>query len=179
MTLTQTALYRFLPLAEAVRVTGWTAERLQKGVEAGTIVASMADDGTLVIAVTPDDRPLQVAPQQDNGDDINARLSQIRREDFAHLEGVPITVSEAARKYGVPVSTIHFWVQKGFISVLDWETGRGGSRKRLNEADMAYCAAIYKVREEEGVKGVPLLDEEGRPYLLRAPEIAQARRRSK
>ena len=179
MTLTQTALYRFLPLAEAVRVTGWTAERLQKGVEAGTIVASMADDGTLVIAVTPDDRPLQVAPQQDNGDDINARLSQIRREDFAHLEGVPITVSEAARKYGVGARTIRKWLELYPAHVRVLAPPRGPYGAKINEADIAYLAAIHNTRKQFGVRsGVPLIDTEGNPNLLKHPLLSMYRKKS-
>ena len=175
MVLTHTTTYPLiLPLAQAAEALGVTEDKLRFMIQSGKMRAFVDPEGNMYVQM-----PLPLEAQTDEPEDINARLSQIRREDFAHLEGQPITVSEAARKYGVPVSTIHFWVQKGFISVLDWETGRGGSRKRLDEADMAYCAAIYKVREEEGVKGVPLLDEEGRPYLLRAPEIAQARRRSK
>ena len=174
MPLTQTALYRFLPLAEAVRVTGWTAERLQKGVEAGTIVAGMAEDGTLVIAVTPDDQPLQVAPspQNGNGDDINARLSQIQREDFAHLEGELITLTEASREFGVPRGTLRDWLYRGYIR------GVGKYPTRVNKADVAYCAAIYQVRKQFHSRA-PLLDENGRPYLLKEPELARLRRLAK
>ncbi len=179
MTLTQTAtvLYRFLPLAEAVRVTGWTEEQLQKGVEAGTIVAGMTEDGTLVITVTPDDQPLQIAPQNGNGngDDINARLSRIRREDFAHLEGVPITVSEAARKYGLLAQTIHAWVKQGIVRVIDAGRGRG-SRKIVDESDVAYLAAIHHTRKEFGVRsGIPLLAPDGTPNLLKHPSLSQHR----
>lgn len=194
--LTVTNLPQALPVAEAARRAGLTEDELQKMIQSGRIVAFASQDGEVLIPVDAQGKLLMLAPpaeaeqpqpqsqQSQNGnghldDDLNARLARIRREDFAHLEGVPITVSEASKKYGVPASTVYFWIQKGFITVLGWKTGRGGSRKMLNEADMAYCAAVYKIREREGVKGVPLLDKDGRPYLLRAPEIAQARRRAK
>lgn len=182
MALTQTVLYRVLPLDEAVHATGWSEEQLRKGIEAGTIVASVDGDGTLMIVVTPQGQPLQVSPvppenghEDDNGhgDDLNTRLSRIKREDFAHLEGQPITVSEAARKYEVPAATIHTWIHRGYLTPL----GKVGRQRQINEADIAFCAAIYHVRKPFGSRA-PLLDKEGRPYLIKYPDLAKARRRS-
>ena len=173
MALPQTALYRFLPLPEAIQVTGWTEERLQKGIEKGTIVASMSDNGMLVIAVTPDNQPLQIAPEPE-GDDINARLRQIRREDFVHLEGQPITVSEAARKYGVQRHTILAWVRRytHVIKVME-----RGYRLLLEEAGVAYLAALHKTRKDFGIKsGSPLVDEYGQPNLIKHPSLSAYRR---
>ena len=169
--------YRFLPLEEAVEVTGHGIADLQRRMETGRILAVMMDDEILV-AVTEDGKLVETTPApspEPEGGDINARLRQIRREDFAHLEGQPITVSEAARKYGVLSQTIHAWVKQGLVRVLDPGKGRG-SRKTLDESDVAYLAKIHQIRKEYGVRsGTPLLDPNGDPNLIKHPTLSQYR----
>ena len=47
----------------------------------------------------------------------------------------------------------------------------------LDEADIAYCAAIHTVRKQAGIRtGFPLLDENGRPGLLKHPNLSRYRR---
>ena len=167
--------YRFYPLDEASFRTGHSEAELRADAEAGKILAGMLN-GELQIAVTEDGHVVRIAQPapEPEGDDINARLRQIRREDFAYLEGVPITVSEAARKYGVPRQTIHTWTRRGYIGVLPTPENLG-KVKVINEADIAFCAAIYHVRKPFGSRA-PLLDEQGRPYLIKYPDLAKARR---
>jgi len=64
-----------------------------------------------------------------------------KREDFAHLEGRGISISEAAERYGIPFSTIHGWVSRGWIQIL--RPGSRGKAYEINEADVAYMAALY------------------------------------
>ena len=165
--------YRFLPLEEAAAVTGYSVEYLQYRTEMGTILAGMMDN-ELMVAVTQDNRLVEIAPApapEPEGDDINARLRQIRREDFAHLEGQPITVSEAETRYNVQRRTLINWKTRGYIKVL-----KDGYRMELNEADVAFCAAIYHVRRPYGSRA-PLLDEDGNPYLIKYPDLAHRRRK--
>ncbi len=185
----------FLPLNEAAARTGWTVERLRELVAAGTIMAGKLPDGEVIIAVdesgtaieTPaeaetgsDERELPLAAA---GDDINAQLAAIRREDFEHLRGNPITVSEAARRYGekhninLVGQTIRDWARRGYIRVLRPSSGRG-SYMELDEADVAYCVSIHVIRKQHKSRA-PLLDENGRPYLLKYPKLAKARRIAK
>ena len=176
--ITQVSPFRFLTVDDAARETGRPASELLKRAEAGKILAGMFEE-TLRIAVTQDGQVVEIAPaspQNGNGDDINARLSQIRREDFAHLEGVPITVSEAARKYGVSVQTLHNWIKKGYITPLKRGTSKNNPTV-CNEAEIAYCAQIYEVRKLFGVRfGAPLLNADGTPYLLKHPGLSLYRR---
>lgn len=65
-----------------------------------------------------------------------------RRENFAHLEGRGVSISQAAERYGIPFSTLQRWVQRGWIRIIR-EGGRGKPYE-LNEADIAYLAAIFK-----------------------------------
>ena len=167
--------YRFYPLDEASLRTGHSEAELRADAEAGKILAGMLN-GELQIAVTEDNRLVRIAQPapEPEGDDINARLRQIRREDFAHLEGQAITVSEAAKKYGVPLPTLYRWMRRGFLTILKQQ----GRRKFLDEASVAYCAEIYNVRKPFGTRA-PLLETDGTPYLLRKPELAQLRRVSR
>ncbi len=185
------SLPRFLPLSQAAEELGVSEDVLRKQVENGTILSGILQDGSVIVAVNgektielPHTEPSEASPPVSTeprplplavaGDDINAHLAAIRREDFAHLEGRPITVSEAAEKYGVPVSTIHRWVQQGYIKAIANPEGRG-RKKILDEASVAFCAEIYKVRKTFRVVA-PLLDDQGNPYLLKYPDLARLRR---
>jgi len=169
--------YRFYPLDEASFRTGHSEAELRADAEAGKILAGMLN-GELQIAVTEDGHVVRIAQPapEPEGDDINARLRQIRREDFAHLEGVPITVSEAAKKYGVSPQTLHNWIKKGYIVPI--QKGVSKSLPTIcNEAEVAYCTEIYRVRKSFGTLfGVPLLKEDGTPYLLKHPALSRYRR---
>jgi len=149
-------------------------DRLQSDAETGTILPGTMNGVAIGSIVNhPETEENQRQPWT-AGDDINARLAAIRREDFAHLEGKPITVSEAAEKYGVPVATIHTWIHREYLSPL----GKKGRQREINEAEIAYCAAIYHVRKRFGTRA-PLLNKDGSPYLLRDPELARLRRKAK
>ena len=161
-------LLTFLPLSEAASKLGLSEAELRSRVESGTIAAGKLPDGEIVVSITTKE------------DDINARLSAIKREDFKHLRGNPITVSEAAKKYGEKYGvkligqTIRDWVKRGYIQTLRESSGRG-SYMELDEADVAYCAAIHAVRKQYKTRA-PLLKEDGSPYLLMHPNLAKARR---
>jgi len=94
------------------------------------------------------------------------RLAAIKCEDFAHLEGQLITISEASEEFGVPGTTSRDWIKRGYLHSIE------GYPLRLNKAEMAFCAVIYKVRKKYNSRA-PLLDEKGNPYLLKEPELAK------
>jgi len=158
----------FLPLPEAAKKFGMTEAILNEHVEAGTIAAGILSDGEILVGETMTD--------------INDRLRAIRREDFEHLRGDGITVTEAVKKYGLKHGikmvrqSITLWVSRGYIHELDPGTGRG-SRKELDEADVAYCSAIHVVRKQTGIRtGLSLLDKNGLPGLLKYPNLSRYRR---
>ena len=179
MVMTETLPYPLiLPLTDAAREMGMDEATLRDMVKLGKIRAFVDPEGVMYVQMTQQGTlPVAVAEdtRQPPDDDINARLRQIRRENFAHLEGQPITVSEAARKYGVLSQTIHAWVKQGIVRVLDPGKGRG-SRKTLDESDVAYLAKIHQIRKEYGVRsGTPLLDPNGAPNLIKHPTLSQYR----
>lgn len=109
----------------------------------------------------------------DNGTPQKTK-EQIIQEKYGNLVGQPITVSDAAEKYGISSRvTIHNWAKKGYITIIE-----PGYQMTLDEADVAYCASIYKQKKESGLgyRG-PLLDEHGLPYELKRPKLATYRRR--
>jgi len=182
---------QILPVDVAAEMMGTSVEDLRRQAETGTIMAGMIN-GTLMIGMTSDPEtprpipgPVVVKPQEEQpdlplavaGDDVNARLASIRREDFTHLEGQAISTSQACDTYGVRYHTLMTWVRKGYIKIIRKGSGRYNPTL-LDHADVAFCATVHRVRRKYGVGyGAPLLDESGRPYLLKVPELSLARRR--
>jgi len=64
-------------------------------------------------------------------------------------QGTPVSISEAARRYGIAQSTVSRWCQKGYIRVLQ-EPVAGGAEKLVDEHDVARCAAIFARRRGAG-----------------------------
>jgi hypothetical protein len=93
-------------------------------------------------------------------------------------EPVVVAASEAARKYGVPSNTLYKWVLRGCIAVIGEERGDEGRPGKVLKPEVAYCATIYKVRKPFGARA-PLLDSDGKPYLLKNPRLAALRRHAK
>lgn len=98
----------------------------------------------------------------------------ILKEQYGHLLGRQITVSDAAEKYEIHRRTIFKWIDKGYISVVEEEPV-----KQVDEAEVKYCVDIYRQKKEGGLGfyGAPLLDEKGLPYQLKRPDVAEYRRR--
>lgn len=143
-------LEKLIPLPEAARRLGLSVEALTRLVESGTIRANV-HEGIILI------------PEHEIA-------KTVTREKFAQLEGKPITVTQAVKKYNIPYSTLIGWIHSKLrlITVL-----KSGYAMQINEADVAYCSEIYKARG----KSSRLFDEAGRPYQLKRPELAAYRQR--
>ncbi len=139
-------LPRYIPLAEAVERYQLDASRLMR----------LIDDGELSAITTPDGEVMV-----DEKDMENAALGKEALPEYkehANLRGIGIGIAEAARKYNVPTSTIHGWYQRGLITQI----GRDGQKILLDEADAAYCSAIY---HKYGMRGRPLFNPDGTPKV--------------
>lgn len=122
-------------------------------------------------------------PVDKNGNENGAETQTkevIIAAKFAHLRSQQISASEASRKYsdiyGVPIAQRAFsrWAKLGYITVLE-----RGYRVQLDEAETAYCADVFakKYREYNGrMQGVNVFDENGDPYKLKYPEVAEQMR---
>ncbi len=167
-------LAQLIHLSEAAERLGLSVSDLRIRIETGTITAGMLPTGEIVVSES------ELAGQKTAplDEDINAQLRAIKREDFAHLMGQAITVSEAAkkysRKYGAKIirRTVSDWTERGYIKIL-----KSGYRMELNEADVAYCAAVHVARKEIGIRaGTPLLTKDGHPNLIKHPALSRYRR---
>lgn len=123
---------------------------------------------------------VKISVEMPNGEKFTVNKKPLTKQDiinenYADLIDVPITVSDAVKKYNVPKGTLHTWISKKYLAVLS-----AGYRMTINEADVAYCAAIYKRKKETGIgfRG-PLLDENGLPYQLKHPSLSLYRKKRK
>jgi hypothetical protein len=94
----------------------------------------------------------------------------ITREQFKKFRGTPITVSGAVKKYNIPYTTLIGWVHSDLELIAVIKPGYG---MLIDEADVAYCAAVYRARG----KSSRIFDEAKRPYKLKRPELAAYRQR--
>ncbi len=143
-------LPRYIPLAEALRRFRISEEVLKEAVESGKI--RVAHIGEEVTVAEQDVRELAKGQE----------VVVVRREDFEHLRGNRLGIAEAARKYGLHHQTLSRWVRRGIIRSL----GRSGNRVLVDEADVAYAATIYRLKE--GRKGMRIFDPKGQPYNPRS-----------
>jgi hypothetical protein len=161
-------LDRFIPLPKAARRLKISEKTLRSLVEAGKIRAAILATGQIIVSE-------QNAAQVVTYEQINEQLRAIRREDFNRLSGRAITISESVKKYDVPNRTLYGWIERNQVAVI--EHGHG---MKLDEADVAYCAAVYSIRKTTGsLSGASLLDEGGKPNLLKHPGLSESRRRKK
>jgi len=104
---------------------------------------------------------------------VQQTKQQILEEKYPDLIGQPITLTEAADKYGVPRRTIEAWFNRSkYITPLD----QNEYPFRFDEAEISYLVDIYRVRRAKRSKA-PLLDDNGLPYQIQHPKLAEYRRR--
>jgi hypothetical protein len=154
----------FIPLTEAARKYDLTEDVLTRLIQDGRIEAAQLPSGELLVS----------------DESMNEKTKeQIIKEQFPHLQGTGITISQAATKYNVPRSTLEAWVSRyGYITIVDDHN----YPKTINEAEVAYCAEVYHTRRTKGIRsgGIPLLNEHGLPiYELKHPELSEYRQRKK
>lgn len=156
----------YLSLEEAARKYDVKKKVLTQLIEAGMIETRQSPTGELLV----------VADKNGNGQEPQTK-EEIIAAKFAHLRGHPISASEASRKYSnihdVPISHVLLgrWAKAGYITVM-----KRGYRLQMDEAEVAYCTEIFakKYQEYEGhMSGVRVFDEDGSPYQLKYPEVAE------
>jgi hypothetical protein len=149
----------YIPLKHAAEKYGIPEKTLLDHVKSGSIASAQLPNGELLVAETNVDSSLK-----------------IKRKDYKHLHNQPISASEASRKYSqihnISISQRIFsrWAELKYITVLE-----RGYRLLLDEADVAYCAAVYKAKHDlyrGRMSGVRIFDEAGNPYELKYPEVA-------
>ncbi len=125
----------------------------QLGVDLDSIY-QLADEGKLRAAVMTDGG---VGISQLSVNEVLPKEALPEYQVNAGLQGVSISINEAGRKYKLNTSTLTRWMQRGLIRQL----GKDGRKTLLDEADVAYCAGVY--RQNSG-QGKWAFDDAGRPY---------------
>lgn len=140
------------------------------------VLTQLIEAGMIETRETPSGEMLVVADKNGNGHKPQTK-EEIIAAKFAHLCEQTISASEASRKYGkihgIPIAyqSLSRWVKAGVI-----QAEFDGYRLQMCEADVAYCAEVYaqKYREYSGrMSGVRIFDEDGNPYQLKYPEVAE------
>ena len=93
-------------------------------------------------------------------------------QQFAHLKPNFIGMREAARKYKVPVTTLHTWVKRGAILI---ESKPQKYKRLVNEADVAYCAYVYHRTEKGESKKIRkhVFNEDGTPFKPKSQNMLE------
>lgn len=78
-------------------------------------------------------------------DDLAAYIAErdIRVEDYDHLRGKLLGIGEAAREYKLSHVTISQWAKRGKLEIK----GEEGQKKLVDEADVAYLAALGRAKK--------------------------------
>jgi hypothetical protein len=122
----------YIPVAEATEKYRVGRRELDRLVESGRVRAVQVNGG---IAVAEEDVKETTIRPSDLWDRVKG------------LDGEPIGLGEARRKYRLGAASLNRWVELGYVRVLDDQRGGGRGRKRmLNEADVAYIALVADER---------------------------------
>ena len=149
------SLPTYISLPDASHLAGLPIRALQERIRAGTIKA-ITINGEIAVSKQS---AIQVARQSMPKEQLP------EYKQFQHLKGKAIWISESARKYEVANPTLVRWSQAGYIKRL----GRNGNKVLLDEADVAYCAFVYK---QVGGQGKHIFNSDGTPYTPRALQTA-------
>ncbi len=134
----------YIPLKKAARIVKKDPDLLYQDIAAGMIRAIKAAGSEILV----------------NEKDLYHDLPKEERPEYkkyAHLCGVKILASEASRRYGVSTQSISNWVKAGYIKMIE----RSTKRVWIDEADIAYCAEVYKSNPGQGKW---LFNSDGTPY---------------
>ena len=152
----------FIPLPEAAQRLNVSEDQLRLLIRQSVVKAAELPNGDIGVS------------ESSMLSAVNDRLRLIRRDSFKKMQGRPITISQAEQQYEIPGTTLRGWIKRGYIRILDEKH----YPVELDLADVAFCAAVYRIRKAFDIRA-PLLDEDGRPYLLKHPALSQYRRRRK
>ena len=121
----------YIALDRAIEKHNLNRDELMQAIEEDEIEVAELDDGTLILFT----------------ESLRTWMAgRVRRSQFAHLDGEPISITEAERKYGFSWSTIDRWVKRGYIREVGLADGYK-KRRLINEADVAYARALADLKQ--------------------------------
>jgi predicted site-specific integrase-resolvase len=128
------SLGSYVTLEDAIQQYNLDARLLTRSVEDGKIRGGRFN-GTLVLL---EEDIEHMAKQQATKEQLRAKV--------AHLEGKPIGVLEASRKYNLNNASICRWIKAGYIRTISSPQGRGHKRL-IDESDVAYAKELMNTRQ--------------------------------
>jgi predicted site-specific integrase-resolvase len=153
----------YIPFDQAARHYGLSKKVLTQEIQAGKIRAVQLPSGDLLVAA------------ENNGRDYQTK-KEIIAQKFAHLRGEGISAYAASKKYGIHHQNFINWARSGYIKIKEEKI----RLLKMDEADVAYCAYVFKQKKEEyggRIAGAKIFDEEGNPYQVKYPDLAAQRRK--
>jgi predicted site-specific integrase-resolvase len=126
----------YITLEEAARCYHLSQQMLTRAVENGIIRAVKVNGGIIAVA---------------EGDVRVMSKREELWEQVKHLDGVPISVNDAAARYRLSTGSLTRWISAGYIRVLHPGDPRGGRGRKtlLNEADVAYAKLVAGERQSK------------------------------
>jgi len=140
----------YISINEAGKRLGLPPLHLQDLIRVGTLKAARIKGETVVEEEKVDE--IATKPKKEDLEEY---------KQFKHLMGNPISISDAARKYGVRHTNFSRWIKLGYIKRLEQD----GYRVYADEQEVAYCASVYSRR---GGQGKRVFDKDGTPYQTKA-----------
>jgi predicted site-specific integrase-resolvase len=112
-------IMKMIPIDEAAKMRGARIAQIRRLIALGAIQAAEDQNGDILVSTS----------------DLN-RLEWL--PDIDRLSDVPIHVSEAARRYDLPIGSLSRWADADLIRVI----GHEGNKTLLNEADVAFIKMV-------------------------------------
>jgi len=125
----------YIPLEDAARKYGVPVEALTQ----------LVRDGIIKLAHTREEGSVITVSTVDNETAARMILEEIRLEQYKHLRGRKIRVTEAAERYGVNQANLSRWADSGYIHIVK----RQRRLLLLDEADVKLAADIFKRAHKE------------------------------
>ncbi len=113
---------QLVTLDDAAQRTGSIADKLKRLIDRGIIQGFQSPNGRVMLSEGELDKVISI-------------------ENFKHLDGNPISISEAARRYDLHDRTIGRWAKAGHIRIM----GHEKNKVLINEADIAYIKAVINL----------------------------------
>lgn len=132
-----TATPRLIPIRDAAKITRLAITELRRRVDNGDIPAA-----TMSGEIYLYERDVMTLTPKEQTEEWKVVLK---------LVGVPIGVNQAAQKYGVTAVNVSRWVGRGLIKKLGHDPEHQ-QRVLIDEADVAYAAALFKAHGSKGKK---------------------------
>jgi predicted site-specific integrase-resolvase len=143
--MSNTNITKYIYISEAAMHIGISEASLHEMIQTGKIPVAQLPNG-------------EIAVSEPTVEELMPKEKHLEYQDVEKLRGVLLGINEASKKYEIPFSTLRGWIQRGFVD----KVGKKGQKILIDEADVAYCAAVY--HQKGASQGRWLFNPDGTPY---------------